>query len=147
MNRFRGDIIDFSAKTLLVDSVLMLQRQRELREKDEWDRFRADNPLIKEQFADLKAQLAAVSEDEWKGIPEIGDYTIKKQKRFEVFSATSDSLLASALATNRAETRDQSGGSATPAGFSTDLTALGKGRKQMLGVNLDRCAALLFADR
>jgi hypothetical protein len=81
-------------------------------------------------------QLADVTEDEWKGIPEIGDYSIKRRKRFETFSAVSDSLLAGALATatGNVATADQT------SGFSTDLTALGQGRKQMLGVNLDRMA-------
>jgi hypothetical protein len=77
-----------------------IQAQREKREHDEFAAFRKENPLIKEQFEDLKRQLANVSEEEWKGIPEIGDYTIKRRKRFETFSAISDNLLAgSPLAT------------------------------------------------
>lgn len=70
--------------------------QREKREKEEFAAFRKENPLIKEQFEDLKRGLAAVTEDEWKGIPEIGDYTVKRRKRFETFSAVSDNLLAGA---------------------------------------------------
>ena len=72
---------------------------REKRERQEYDEFRKENPLIKEMFSDLKRDLANVSEDEWRGIPEIGDYTIKRRKRFENFSANSDSMLAGALAT------------------------------------------------
>eukprot|EP00892_Ulva_mutabilis_P011693 jgi/Ulvmu1/8897/UM049_0079.1 len=113
--------------------------QREKREEEESAKFRKENPLIAEQFADLKRGLADVTEDEWKAIPEIGDYTIKRRKRFETFSANSDSALAGALATatgnaGTAVAGTESGGSVT------DLTALGQGRKQMLGVNLDRMA-------
>lgn len=72
------------------------QAQREKREAEEFAAFRKENPLIKEQFGDLKRELAAVSEAEWKAIPEIGDYTVKRRKRFENFSAASDSLLAGA---------------------------------------------------
>ena len=68
--------------------------QREKRETEEFAAFRKENPLIKEQFEDLKRQLKDVSEDEWKAIPEIGDYTIKRRKRFENFSAVTDNLLA-----------------------------------------------------
>jgi pre-mRNA-processing factor 6 len=72
---------------------------REKRERQEYEEFRKENPLIKEMFSDLKRGLANVSEDEWRGIPEIGDYTIKRRKRFENFTANSDSMLAGALAT------------------------------------------------
>ena len=81
-----------------------------------------------------------MTEDEWKAIPEIGDYTIKRRKRFETFSANSDSALAGALATATGNTGTVAGGDSSAPGFMTDLTALGQGRKQMLGVNLDRMA-------
>ena len=74
-----------------------MQVQREKREREEFAQFRKENPLIKEQFEDLKRSLACVSEDEWKAIPEIGDYTVKRKKRFETFSAVSNNLLAGAL--------------------------------------------------
>lgn len=76
-----------------------MQAQREKREEEASAKFRKENPLISEQFADLKRGLADVTEAEWKGIPEIGDYTIKRRKRFETFSANSDASLAGALAT------------------------------------------------
>lgn len=79
------------------------QVHREKRERQEYDEFRKENPMIKETFSDLKRDLANVSEDEWRGIPEIGDYTIKRRKRFENFSANSDSMLAGALATATGE--------------------------------------------
>lgn len=117
-----------------------VQAQREKREEEASVRFRKENPLISEQFADLKRGLADVSEAEWKAIPEIGDYTIKRRKRFETFSANSDSALAGALATATGNTGNTAAGEASAPGFMTDLTALGQGRKQMLGVNLDRMA-------
>lgn len=119
----------------------VLQAQRAKREEEASQRFRKENPLISEQFADLKRGLADVSEAEWKAIPEIGDYTIKRRKRFETFSANSDSALAGALATATGNTGTAvAGGDTSAPGFQTDLTALGQGRKQMLGVNLDRMA-------
>ena len=42
-NSFQGDVTDVSATTLLVNRVSMIPRQCK---KDEWDRFRVDNPLI-----------------------------------------------------------------------------------------------------
>jgi hypothetical protein len=78
-------------------NVISLQAQREKREKEQFDAFRKQNPLITEQFEDLKRDLSRVSVEEWKAIPEIGDYTVKRRKRFETFSAVSDSLLAGAL--------------------------------------------------
>lgn len=73
-------------------------------------------------------------------IPDIGDYTIKKQKRFERFAPAPDSLLARAAAENTAagsaKSIDVNGlasviGGATPMGGATstvsDLTAIGEG--------------------
>ena len=125
-------------QSLSVITSVAVQKQREKREEEDYAHFRKENPLIREQFEDLKRQLAAVSESEWKGIPEIGDYTVKRRKRFETFSAVSDNLLAGALAnaTGNTGTTEQD-----TSGFkTTDLTALGSGKKQMLGVSLDRMA-------
>jgi pre-mRNA-processing factor 6 len=70
------------------------QERREKRLKEEIEKYRAENPKITEQFADLKRKLAEVSTDEWEAIPDIGDYTIKKQKTFQTFTPVPDTLLS-----------------------------------------------------
>jgi PRP1 splicing factor, N-terminal len=92
-------VVRVSTERVLADACIAVQKQREEREKVEFAQFRKENPLIKEQFEDLKRQLGSVSESEWKAIPEIGDYTVKRRKRFETFSAVSDNLLAGAPST------------------------------------------------
>lgn len=61
----------------------MDERRRERREKrlkEEIEKYRKENPKITEQFAPLKRELANISEAEWEAIPDIGDYTVKRQK-------------------------------------------------------------------
>ncbi|KAG2447955.1 hypothetical protein HYH02_006984 [Chlamydomonas schloesseri] len=139
----------------------MDERRREAREKrmkEELERYRAENPKITEQFADLKRQLADVKYEEWEAIPEMGDYTLKKQRRMERFAPVPDSLLARAAAdvaggtaAGAAKSLDPSsglasslGGLATPMGGAastvSDLTAIGTGRGTVLGLKLDRMA-------
>ncbi len=151
------------------------QEAREKRLKEELERYRAENPKITEQFADLKRKLGDVSYEEWEvgnrgvrahellhqlllrhlrvllstpcqAIPDIGDYTIKKQRRFERFAPVPDSLLARAAAeatstsaANAAKSLDPASGLAsvgfsglaTPMGGAastvSDLTAIGEG--------------------
>lgn len=134
-----------------VDS-FMDERRRERREKrlkDEIERYRVENPKITEQFADLKRKLAEVSNEEWEGIPDIGDYTIKKQPRMQSFVPVPDSMLSRAAAEKQMATSidaSSSGllGSATPLGGTnstiSDLTAIGEGRGTVLGLKLDRIA-------
>ena len=38
-------------------------------------------PKISDQFADLKAELGTVSEDEWASIPDTADYSIRHRKK------------------------------------------------------------------
>lgn len=141
----------------------MDERRREAREKrmkEELERYRAENPKITEQFADLKRKLSEVSYDEWESIPEIGDYTIKKQRRMERFAPVPDSLLARAAAeagaqgaAGAAKSIDPNSGLASVGAFSglatpmggatstvSDLTAIGTGRGTVLGLKLDRMA-------
>ncbi|KAG2489786.1 hypothetical protein HYH03_011736 [Edaphochlamys debaryana] len=139
----------------------MDERRREAREKrlkEELERYRAENPKITEQFADLKRKLADVRADEWEAIPEIGDYTLKKQKRMEKFAPVPDSLLARAAAeastaggVNKSIDPNSGlasvgglGGIQTPMGGAastvSDLTAIGTGRGTVLGLKLDRMA-------
>ena len=48
------------------------REKREKRLKEELEKYRADNPKITEQFADLKRKLGEMSRDEWEALPEIG---------------------------------------------------------------------------
>lgn len=138
--------------------------------KERIEKYRAENPKITEQFADLKRQLAEVSDgawgvhtclpfapvnwavctltahphtltitlastaiciesqvkaEEWEAIPDIGDYTIKRQKR-ETFAPAPDSLLAAAAnasgATGGTNTLDA--GLDTPAGSGSSVSNL-----------------------
>lgn len=117
--------------------------RREARLKEEIEKYRAENPKITEQFADLKRKLASVSDSEWEAIPEIGDYTIKnKRPRFESFTPVPDTLLAAAAAEKQTNTAaEPSAGLETPAGYATtDLTAVGEGRETVIRLNLDRMA-------
>jgi len=118
----------------------MDERRRERREarlKVEVEKFRASNPKITEQFQDLKRKLAEVSESEWEAIPDIGDYTVKAQKRMQSFVPVPDTLLARAAAEKvlsaSIDARDAGDG-----GAQTDLTAVGEGRGTVLALKLER---------
>ena len=105
------------------------RERRESRLKDEIEKYRIENPKITEQFADIKRKLAEISQDEWEGIPDIGDYSMKnKNKRPQFYSPAPDSLLATAAARNEKDTSIgvASGfdGLKTPAGQFSSLTAL-----------------------
>ncbi|KAF0540930.1 Pre-mRNA-processing factor 6 [Gigaspora margarita] len=50
-----------------------VEKLEEAREKEESEKYRAERPKIQQQFADLKRGLAAVTDDEWANLPEIGD--------------------------------------------------------------------------
>lgn len=119
------------------------RQRREAKEKEEMERFRRENPKIAEQFADLKRRLGDVSSAEWEAIPDIGDYTVKKQKRMQQFVPVPDSLLARAAAASGTATaldaQAMSAGMATPSGgLTTDLTAIGAGRNTVVQLKLDR---------
>ncbi|EPS73075.1 hypothetical protein M569_01676 [Genlisea aurea] len=120
--------------------------RREARLKEEIEKYRASNPKITEQFADLKRKLYTLSAEEWDSIPEIGDYSLRnKKKRFESFVPVPDTLLEKA----RQEKEHVSaldpksraaGGTETPWSQTpvTDLTAVGEGRGTVLSLKLDR---------
>lgn len=67
-------------------------KKRTERLESELRKYRYENPTISQQFADVKRDLSAVSEDQWAAIPDIGDYSVKKQK-LEKYTPTPDSLL------------------------------------------------------
>lgn len=70
-------------------------------------------------------------------IPEIGDHTVKKQKR-ETYTPVPDSIMAGAAAAGR--TGSVAGGLETPGGTTTSLTEIGEGRKKVVDISLSRMA-------
>lgn len=120
--------------------------RREARLKEEIEKYRASNPKITEQFADLKRKLHTMKADEWESIPEIGDYSLRnKKKRFESFVPVPDTLLEKARQEKEHVTAldpksRAAGGTETPWAQTpvTDLTAVGEGRGTVLSLKLDR---------
>lgn len=120
--------------------------RREARLKQEIEKYRASNPKITEQFADLKRKLYEVTPEEWDSIPEIGDYSLRnKKKRFESFVPVPDTLLEKARQEKEHVTAldprsRAAGGMETPWAQTpvTDLTAVGEGRGTVLSLKLDR---------
>ncbi|XP_010522629.1 PREDICTED: protein STABILIZED1 [Tarenaya hassleriana] len=120
--------------------------RREAKLKEEIEKYRASNPKITEQFADLKRKLYTLSADEWESIPEIGDYSLRnKKKRFESFVPVPDTLLEKARQEKEHVTAldpksRSAGGTETPWSQTpvTDLTAVGEGRGTVLSLKLDR---------
>lgn len=118
------------------------EARRQAKLKEDLQKFRTDNPKISEQFSDLKRSLGELTDGDWDGIPDIGDYTIKKRK-YEQFTPVPDSLLARAAAANETVIAlDAQGGAMTPSagGTATDLTAIGAGRNTVVQLKLDRIA-------
>lgn len=109
------------------------KRQREEGVLKELEVYREKNPSISMQFKDVKKGLEMMSEKDWMDIPEIGDYSVKKQK-LEKFTPMVDSLLDSARRENEKVV------SVNPMvdGASTDLASIGAGRSSVLGHRLDR---------
>ena len=77
----------------------MDEKRREYREKrlkEEIEKYRQERPKIQQTFSDLKRDLALVTEDAWKNIPEVGDGRNRKQRnpQREKFTPLPDSVLA-----------------------------------------------------
>jgi len=66
---------------------------REAREQAELAKIRAEKPKLQQKFSDLKRGLAAVTDEEWDGIPEAGNLTKKKRRREERSFIVPDSIL------------------------------------------------------
>ncbi|GIY90401.1 pre-mRNA-processing factor 6 [Caerostris extrusa] len=134
---------------------------REMKLKVELERYRQERPKIQMQFSDLKADLADVSEDEWKNIPEVGDARNKRQRnpRPEKYTPVPDSILAKASMSKEASLDPlQQGFSAglmtpypganTPGGIMTpgwatssvdlDLRKIGQARNALMDIKLNQ---------
>lgn len=95
-------------------------------------------PTIAGQFADLKRDLASVSADQWEGIPEVGDHTLKyKQKqRTETFAPVPDFLITRSTRSQG----DMNGASSTGSSNeeSHQVTSFAEARGTILSLKLDK---------
>lgn len=82
-----------------VDELMENRRKRSKEQQMLLDQKRAktERPRIGDQFADLKRQLATVSELEWDSIPEVGDHSLKlkQSRKKETLMPMPDFILAS----------------------------------------------------
>jgi len=68
-------------------------RFREAQEQAEMAKIRSEKPKIQQKFADLKRGLSVFTNEEWIGIPEVGNLTKKKRRREERTYVVPDSIL------------------------------------------------------
>ncbi|KAJ2987881.1 hypothetical protein NUW54_g9292 [Trametes sanguinea] len=121
--------------------------RREARENEELAKYRAENPKIQQQFADLKRGLAVVTDEEWESIPEVGNLTRKKRKRDERSFVVSDSVIVGDRARTEYETsldtrQQATGGFETPAenGTITNFAEMSQARDKILSLKLDQAS-------
>ncbi|KAJ5627570.1 RNA-processing protein HAT helix [Penicillium herquei] len=126
-----------------------LATYREAREQQEREDYERKNPKIQQQFADLKRSLAAVSEEDWANLPEVGDLTGKnrraKQNLRQRFYAVPDSVIAGArdsaqFDTTIAEDGAPAGDEESADGTMTNFADIGAARDKVLKVRLDQAA-------
>lgn len=120
---------------------------REAREQQEREEYERKNPKIQQQFADLKRSLAAVSEDDWANLPEVGDLTGKnrraKQNMRQRFYAVPDSVIAGARDSEQFDTTVADDGAQPEGegdGTMTNFADIGAARDKVLKVRLDQAA-------
>jgi pre-mRNA-processing factor 6 len=126
------------------------KRRREERMIEDLKKARQERPKISDQFADLKSSLKTITDEEWEGIPDIGDHSLKYktntalQKRNEMFTPMPDHLLG-AKASALSNSSNVIGGTMTPAyngmetpGTSTSMTGLAEARGAVLSLKLDK---------
>ena len=129
---------------------VLLSIYREAREAQEKAEFERENPLISEQFADLRRQLGTVTEEQWGNLPEVGDLTGKNrrtkqnQKANQRFYAVPDSVLAGARDSTQFETSVQEDDVPMKEdekdGTVTNFADIGAARNKVLQVRMDQAA-------
>lgn len=110
--------------------------RREKKELEDMERIRKEKPKIQQQFADLKRDLAHVTNDEWASLPEVGDLVRKKGKRQkgeERFSAVPDSVITSAMDPGMVTSIGETDG-------LSDFSQFGRARDKLLSIKLDQLA-------
>ncbi|KAF2203116.1 hypothetical protein GQ43DRAFT_390718 [Delitschia confertaspora ATCC 74209] len=118
--------------------------RREAREKAEREEYERNNPKIQQQFAEYKRALAAVSEEEWAALPEVGDMTGKNKRAREArqanqrFYAVPDSVLQGAAAAGQLETSISTD---SGDGTMTNFASIGAAQQSALQVRLDAASS------
>ena len=102
-------------------------------------------PNIQEQFADLKHELASLTEDQWLAIPEPGDLSRRNKhmnQKADRFTPVPDSVLQGARQSSIHSGNVDYGGLETPLSSpaTPDLREYGEARKQLVRNQLDRIA-------
>ena len=121
-----------------VERNLIEGRRRLKRARDEASET-AENQSVRDQFADLKHDLAKISAEEWMNIPEPGDLRaagrkLKKQalRQADTRGPTSDLLIKTAQSQVQMATQI-----AEPEGDVTDFREMSKAKDDMLKARLD----------
>lgn len=124
-----------------VDEKMNRKRKR----KEQQDTVEDDTrSKIAVQFRELKEQLGAVSEDQWDSIPDnAGDFSLKykQQRRRDIFTPLSDSLLEQQSKANLDATAGNAAISATTAAADASvvpMSGLSAARGTVLGMSLDK---------
>ncbi|CAM9150782.1 unnamed protein product, partial [Ectocarpus fasciculatus] len=113
------------------------KRRREEQMLKDMQKDRNNRPKIADQFADLKNDLANVTDEQWDSIPDVGDHTLKykQRKRNETFIPVPDHILASG-ATGMAQ--QEQVGAETPLSGTSSVLGLAEARGTMLTMKLDK---------
>lgn len=124
---------------------------REAREQAEVAKLRAERPKIQQQFADLKRGLSVVTDEEWEGIPEVGNLTRKKRRREERSFAVPDSVIVGDRGKGEYENaldvrQQETGGFETSAesGQMTNFVEIGQAQSRILSLKLDQVRIILL---
>eukprot|EP01130_Rhizamoeba_saxonica_P005259 TRINITY_DN210_c0_g1_i2.p1 TRINITY_DN210_c0_g1~~TRINITY_DN210_c0_g1_i2.p1 ORF type:complete len:911 (-),score=270.15 TRINITY_DN210_c0_g1_i2:21-2753(-) len=126
----------------------MDSRRKERREsliKKKVQKLRKERPKIQQQFADLTEDLKNVSYADWDNIPDIGERTYKKKRRFDRYTPAPDSLLEQARRENTSyntiDRSQQLGGDSVSAMTPVqDLTKLGIAKQTIIRSKLEKVA-------
>jgi len=136
-----------------IDQRMQKKRRKKKEESSNDKKEDSSKTKISAQFHELKEKLADVSEDQWASIPDVGDYSLKykQNRRQDVFTPLTDSLLEQRSQTNLDATAGNTAISATTAvgatedsGFKsvvTNMSGLGAARGTVLGMSLDKMSA------
>ena len=112
------------------------KKARDIKLLQELSDYRQKRPKIQYEFADLKKKLSDVSESEWFKIPEIGDRSIKKNKRPEIYTPVPDNIILQTFSETKPTTTTSSGSNTS----LTDLKQIGEAQKLHLKMSLNQAS-------